>query len=62
MFLFFFLFKSSRLLTYVFRQVLANLIEMPQRYDWKACMLSEEEDRADAEEFKKAFSPFDPFA
>jgi hypothetical protein len=35
---------------------------MPQRYDWKACMLSEEEDRTDAEEFKKAFTPFDPFA
>lgn len=44
------------------RMVLANLMGMPQRYDWKACVLSVEEDRADAEEFKKSFASFDPMA
>ncbi|KAJ4478504.1 CwfJ C-terminus 1-domain-containing protein-like protein [Lentinula aciculospora] len=40
------------------RQVLTNLLGFPSRLDWKACTLSEEEDRADAEEFKGAFGPF----
>ncbi|KAF9227729.1 hypothetical protein BS17DRAFT_764139 [Gyrodon lividus] len=30
------------------------------RLDWKACMLPEEEDKADVELFKKAFAAFDP--
>ncbi|KAG5647316.1 hypothetical protein DXG03_000854 [Asterophora parasitica] len=42
------------------RQVLVNLLGMPDRFDWKACMLPEEEDRADAQAFKTAFAPFDP--
>jgi hypothetical protein len=33
---------------------------MPDRFDWKACMQSEEDDRADAQAFKAAFAPFDP--
>lgn len=41
------------------RQVLVNLMGMPERLDWKACMLSEEEDKADAQGFKAAFAPFD---
>ncbi|KAF8226793.1 nuclear protein [Tricholoma matsutake] len=41
------------------RQVLVNLMNMPERLDWKACMLTEEEDRADAQGFKAAFAPFD---
>ncbi|KAG6331155.1 hypothetical protein ID866_7936 [Astraeus odoratus] len=41
------------------RQVLANLLSIPERLDWKACMLDEEGDRADVESFKKAFSAFD---
>jgi len=40
------------------RQVLVNLLGMPERIDWKNCMLSEEDDRADAEAFKKVFTPF----
>ncbi|KAF9052819.1 nuclear protein [Panaeolus papilionaceus] len=40
------------------RQVLVHLMNMPERLDWKACMLSEDEDRADAEAFKSAFTPF----
>lgn len=42
------------------RQVLVNLLGTPDRMDWKACMLSEEEDRADAQAFKTAFAPFNP--
>ncbi|KAG6917921.1 hypothetical protein DXG01_000358 [Tephrocybe rancida] len=42
------------------RQVLVNLMGMPDRFDWKACMLPEDEDRADAQDFKAAFAPFDP--
>jgi hypothetical protein len=33
---------------------------MPDRFDWKACMLAEEEDRADVKAFKEAFASFDP--
>ncbi|RDB21197.1 Zinc finger CCCH domain-containing protein 59 [Hypsizygus marmoreus] len=44
------------------RQVLVDLMGMPERLDWKACMLPEEEDKADAQAFKAAFAPFDPSA
>lgn len=47
-------------LTPFVRQVLVALLNMPERLDWKACMLTEEEDKADAEGFKKAFAVFDP--
>jgi hypothetical protein len=42
------------------RQVLVGLLGMPNRLDWKACMLSEEEDRADAQAFKDAFALYNP--
>ncbi|KAL0060002.1 hypothetical protein AAF712_013238 [Marasmius tenuissimus] len=42
------------------RQVLVNLLNIPERLDWKACTLSEDEDRADAAAFKTTFAPFDP--
>ena len=42
------------------RQVLVNLLNAPERLDWKACALSEDEDRADSAAFKTAFAPFDP--
>ncbi|KAJ7461518.1 CwfJ C-terminus 2-domain-containing protein-like protein [Mycena latifolia] len=42
------------------RQVLVSLLNMPDRLDWKACTLAEDEDRADAQAFKAAFLPFDP--
>ncbi|KAF8844424.1 nuclear protein [Paxillus ammoniavirescens] len=42
------------------RQVLVSLLNIPDRLDWKACMLAEEEDKADVELFKQAFAPFDP--
>jgi len=36
------------------------LLNTPDRFDWKACMLSEDEDKAEAQAFKAAFAPFDP--
>jgi hypothetical protein len=35
---------------------------MPDRLDWKVCMLSEDDDKAEAQAFKAAFAPFDPSA
>ncbi|TFY76541.1 hypothetical protein EWM64_g7470 [Hericium alpestre] len=42
------------------RQVLAYLMRLEDRVDWKACMQSEEEDIADVQAFKTAFAPFSP--
>ena len=42
------------------RQVLVSLLNMPDRLDWKACTLPDDEDNAEAQAFKKAFAPFDP--
>ncbi|TCD60562.1 hypothetical protein EIP91_009865 [Steccherinum ochraceum] len=42
------------------RQVLVGLLGMPERFDWKECTQSDEDDRADAQAFKDAFKPFDP--
>ncbi|KAF8651480.1 hypothetical protein AX16_004778 [Volvariella volvacea WC 439] len=42
------------------RQVLASVLEMPDRMDWKACALSDADEAADAQAFKSAFTPFDP--
>jgi hypothetical protein len=41
------------------REVLATVLSQPERTDWKACMLSEEEDKKDAQAFKTSFQPFD---
>lgn len=43
-----------------YRQVLVALLNKPDRLDWKACMLTEEEDKEEAQAFKAAFAPFDP--
>ncbi|KIY45236.1 nuclear protein [Fistulina hepatica ATCC 64428] len=40
------------------RQVLCALLNIPERMDWKACTLPEEDDKADTADFKKAFAPF----
>lgn len=56
-------FADFLLLTSMFappRQALVSLLDMPDRFDWKACMLSDEDDRADVQAFKAAFAPFDP--
>ncbi|PCH37719.1 nuclear protein [Wolfiporia cocos MD-104 SS10] len=42
------------------RQVLVSLLKMQDRYDWKACLQSEEDDKEDAQAFKAAFAAFDP--
>jgi len=42
------------------RQVLVSLLNMPNRLDWKTCMLSDDEDKAEAQAFKTAFASFDP--
>lgn len=43
------------------REVLASsdLLDMPERVDWKACQLSQEEEMQQTKEFRKAFSSFD---
>ena len=42
------------------RQVLVSILGMADRFDWKACTQSEQEDKEDAQAFKSAFAPFDP--
>ncbi|KAH7911427.1 CwfJ C-terminus 1-domain-containing protein-like protein [Hygrophoropsis aurantiaca] len=42
------------------RQVLVSLLNTPERFDWKSCVLPENEDKADVQAFKSAFAPFDP--
>lgn len=48
------------LLEHYRRKVLVSLLNIMHRLDWKTCILSEEEDKVDAEMFKEAFAPFDP--
>jgi Protein similar to CwfJ C-terminus 2 len=43
-----------------FRKVLASLLKVDQRADWKSCLQAEEDDKADVLAFKTAFAPFDP--
>jgi len=42
------------------RKVLASLLKVEERADWKTCLQSEEDDTADVLAFKTAFAPFDP--
>ncbi|KAK9131157.1 hypothetical protein Sjap_011644 [Stephania japonica] len=42
------------------REVLAGLLDMPDRADWRACSVSKEEETQMAEDFKKRFKEFDP--
>ncbi|TBU65503.1 nuclear protein [Dichomitus squalens] len=42
------------------RQVLASVLGMADRFDWKACTQPEQEDMEDVQAFKAAFAPFDP--
>ena len=39
---------------------MASILGMEDRFDWKACTQSEQEDREDVQAFKEAFAPFDP--
>jgi len=42
------------------RTVLTKLLGVPERSDWKICALSEDEDKRDADIFRKLYAPFDP--
>ncbi|CAK7352628.1 unnamed protein product [Dovyalis caffra] len=42
------------------REVLAGLLNMPDRADWRNCTLGKEEETKMAEEFKKKFEELDP--
>ncbi|KAJ8750779.1 hypothetical protein K2173_015960 [Erythroxylum novogranatense] len=42
------------------REVLAGLLNMPERADWRKCTLSKEEETKMTEEFKKRFEEVDP--
>lgn len=41
------------------RRVMAKLLELDRRMDWRVVKQSQEEEEADAEAFKEAFAPFD---
>ena len=51
-----------RMLTIILRrrQVLVGLLGIPERFDWRECTQSDDEERADAQAFKAAFTAFDP--
>ncbi|ESQ42724.1 hypothetical protein EUTSA_v10013022mg [Eutrema salsugineum] len=42
------------------REVLAGLLKIPDRADWRNCKINQEEEAKLAEEFKKQFQEFDP--
>ncbi|KAH7107608.1 CwfJ C-terminus 1-domain-containing protein-like protein [Auriculariales sp. MPI-PUGE-AT-0066] len=42
------------------RAVIATLLGRPERVDWRACAQTDDQERADAQAFKKAFAQFDP--
>lgn len=44
------------------RQILAALAGTPERADWKACTVGEEEEKAAAEGFRDWFKPYDVMA
>ena len=48
-------------LLYLFRDVLAgeNVLNMPDRVNWKSCKLSKEEEVIQAKMFRKRFQTFD---
>lgn len=43
-----------------FLQVLAGLLNMADRADWRSCTYSKEEETKMAEDFKTQFQEFDP--
>lgn len=43
------------------RKVLAKLLKLDNRMDWRACQQTTVEEEADADAFKKVFKAFDPF-
>lgn len=47
-------------LSLYFRQVLAGLLSMADRADWRNCKLSKEEEVKMVDDFKQGFREFDP--
>jgi hypothetical protein len=41
------------------REVIAHVLGVDERADWRACALPEDQDKEDASAFKAAFAPFD---
>ena len=37
------------------RRILAKILQLQERQDWRSCIQSEDEERADASAFRKAF-------
>lgn len=42
------------------RRIIANLLGVPERVDWRTCAQTEDDERKDAKAFKEAFAAFDP--
>lgn len=42
------------------RMVIAGLLGLHHRVDWKECSGSQDEEKEDAQKFRKAFAPFQP--
>ncbi|KAF8315207.1 hypothetical protein DL93DRAFT_2079409 [Clavulina sp. PMI_390] len=42
------------------REALAQMLDVADRADWKACSQTEDEEKQDAQAFKEAFAEFDP--
>jgi hypothetical protein len=42
------------------RMVISGLLGLHHRVDWKECSGSQDEEKEDAQKFRKAFAPFQP--
>ncbi|CAG8654187.1 10903_t:CDS:1, partial [Paraglomus occultum] len=41
-------------------KVIAKLLDVPERADWRACVTNEEREREDTNRFREVFSKYDP--
>lgn len=39
---------------------MATILGIPERTDWKSCVKTDQEEKADCQRFKAAFKAFDP--
>ncbi|CAI5463919.1 unnamed protein product [Closterium sp. Yama58-4] len=51
--------RGAKLPMQLGREVLAGVVGVPERGDWRACKETAEEEAAMADAFKKQFQPFD---
>lgn len=49
------------IILFLYREVLASvqLLNMPERVDWKACKINRQEEETHAEDFRRQFEQFD---